>query len=107
MRYGTPLVKLREYLSSWGVRAQVVGKTPDLREYPKPGSLLLESPTRGREIWKWFDENGHKFDLESFVIIDDDGDVDGFQPNLVQTEFSTGITSALADRAIAILEKTK
>lgn len=93
------LEEMRLILAHWGVRAELIGCTPDLTiPPPTRGALYLGVP-RSREIQAWMDENGRP---DSFVILDDDpdADVDGRQ---IRTQFEVGLTEANAHRAIAIL----
>jgi hypothetical protein len=86
---GSGLKEMQNLLESWGVTGDVTGVTP-----------ILCGETRGKEIAKYL----KKFPkVESFVILDDDDDMDHLKPFLVQTPFSTGLTEKHADRAIKVL----
>ncbi len=62
----------------------------------------LPEQTRGAEIAKWLgDYERHK--IQSFVILDDDKDMDSLSIRLVQTQGHVGLTMADAERAIAML----
>jgi hypothetical protein len=89
------LMKCRENLHSWGVVAPVIGVTPRLYE----GYNQLP---RGLEISKWLEEYDRE-EVESFVILDDDHDMEHLLPFLVHTPFETGLTEEHADLAIKIL----
>jgi len=84
--------KVRALLAEWGVEAEVIGITPD----------LSHRPPRGVEIQTWLARNPSP---RSFVILDDDKDMGHLLPYLVRTSFSSGLTEADADRAIAILNR--
>jgi hypothetical protein len=79
---------LNRLLSSWGVEAEVVGKTP------------CHMNERGDEIAAWLEGRA---DVESFVIIDDDSDMGALLPWLVKTRFEYGITHNTVERAIRTL----
>lgn len=91
------LTTMRELFTSWGVSATIVGLTPDLRK-SNPEWADVE---RGEEIQQWL--NTVRIPVERFVIIDDDADMNGLKPFLVQTKFEPGLTMKDAERAIAIL----
>jgi len=54
---------------------------------------------RGTEIREWLQNN----DVDSFVIIDDDGDMCELINSLVRTSAVYGLTKQLAERCISIL----
>jgi hypothetical protein len=87
-------------LGLWGVTGEVIGITPILETAWKPDSKLWTAVPRGREIAAWFEG---KESVKSFVIIDDDGDMEELKPYLIQTPFECGLTEADADLAIAML----
>ena len=85
-------------LRGWGVTAPVAGITDDL------SYLDLTSPIgiqRGDEIGQWLDAHP---EVEAFVILDDDDDMAGLRPYLVQTEDGVGLTDEQAERAGAVLQ---
>lgn len=43
---------------------------------------------------------GTELEVEQFVIIDDEEEMGDLQPYLLETEFQTGITSLIRDKAI-------
>lgn len=61
------------------------------------GCTPVLSGSRGSEISSWMS----LVRPDKFVILDDDDDMDGLP--LVQTDFSTGLTSAEVDAAIEVL----
>ncbi len=93
-----------EFLTENGLLVPIVGKTPEL--WSKP---------RGVEIREWmnptmdFDDRDHPlvkppFDIESFVIIDDDTDFDvELTRRLVRTSAKDGLQDRHVDHAVAIL----
>lgn len=64
-----------------------IGKTPSL--YKK----------RGIEIQAWLDEHPD-IDVEKFIILDDDSDMEHLMPHLLQTDGEFGLTNEIADEAI-------
>lgn len=97
-RIGTSVAELRSILLSWGVTGKVIGKTPRL--LIESGTLCIAQP-RGSEIQSWIDKCER---VERFVILDDDSDMGPLTPFLVKTKFETGLTTADANRAIAVLQ---
>lgn len=91
----TPNATMRETLTRWGVKGQVIGTTPVLHgdEYAYK--------RRGSEIQQWLDTA--RTPVTSFVILDDDSDMAHLRHRLVRTQSVEGLTEADADRAIAIL----
>jgi hypothetical protein len=77
-----------------GITAEVIGMTPDHKK----------SYGRGGEIQAWMTkawEDG--LNIESFVIIDDDSDMDHLLPFLVKTTFTDGLQEEHIESAIKIL----
>ena len=91
-----PLPKLVEMLERRGFQGEVIGQTPDM-----PGM------DRGVEIEAWleaYDENPEGEDIEAFVIIDDNADMEPHMARLVQTDAAFGLTSAEVTEAFRVLE---
>jgi hypothetical protein len=89
----------KDYLIQWGVIGEVIGITPILETAWKPENKLWTGVPRGREIAAWLAANA----VDSFVILDDDGDMEELLDHLIQTPFEVGLTEADADRAIEML----
>lgn len=69
--------------------------------------MSLSGWARGNEIRDWLSENSH-LNIESFVILDDDGDMCEFtETNLVKTTWLSGIDKHHVRKAINILNKVK
>lgn len=83
----------------WGKRnlpGEVIGITPN--HMRRTGSTLQ----RGKEIQEWLDCNP----VQSYVIIDDDSDMESHQlPYFVQTDFQYGLTYEKAVKCVDILGK--
>jgi len=100
-RIGTPVIELRELLSRWGVTGKVIDRTPIIET--KRGHIFV-GVTRGKEICKWLEKYQQiRGEVESFVILDDDSDMDELCDRHVKTTFEAGLTEADANKAIAIL----
>lgn len=84
----------------WGVRAPIVGMTPDLTR--KDGETYIPVP-RGLEIQEWIDAHPG---VERFVILDDECEMVHLEPLLVKTKFDCGLTEQDVEKAIKILEPT-
>lgn len=69
---------------------RVIGTTPTL-----DGDWV-----RGKEIEKWISDN---YAPKSFVIIDDDTDMEPYMDRLVKTECEFGLTDKDADKALDML----
>lgn len=92
-----------------GVKCRpVIGMTPQLvdRVTSSADVVLWRSKERGLEITAWLEKFGAN--VESYVVLDDDSDAGvGHDGCFVQTEFEVGLTTADAQRAIAILKETR
>ncbi len=89
-RNGYSVYKLnRDFREHLGCKARFIGTTPDLGRGP-----------RGGEIQRWLDVYGP---VQSFVILDDGGDMGDLLPRLVQTDPHVGLTDGDVERAIALL----
>lgn len=82
--------ELTEFLHHHGVnRDLVVGQTP-----------YCSSGHRGEEIQRWLTEHP---EVNSFVILDDDSDVEPFEDRLVQTTWEYGLLDGHVPVAIDVL----
>jgi hypothetical protein len=80
-------------LQKSGIKGEIIGMTPDhQKQYG-----------RGGEIQDWMDHCG--LQIDSFVILDDDSDMDHLMDHLVKTQFSDGLQELHVEAAIRILEK--
>ena len=89
------LMQCRKNLRGLGVTGPVLGITPHLFD----GQTQLR---RGHEIQAWMDDYERE-EIEAFVILDDDSDMEHLLPFLVKTPFETGLTEEHADAAIKLL----
>ena len=55
---------------------------------------------RGDDITAWFNRNPGEW---SYVILDDEDDMDGHMDHLVQTDFDVGLIDTDVERAMIIL----
>jgi len=97
------LMKTRERLHKWGIKADCIAITPHMDERDPKSGLWISHP-RGQEIQKWLDEYDRE-EVEAFVILDDDSDMEHLMPYLVQTPFETGITEDHTAQAVALLNR--
>lgn len=97
------LMRMRETFRAWGVTAPVFDITPKLFNYR--GDIAISVP-RGREIAAWLANNKTLYSLQSFVILDDNADMEHLAPYLILTTFEHGLTPKLAEWAISILTST-
>lgn len=89
-RRGRSVDDLRQLLYNYGLPSKyIIDKTPTL------------GTQRGDEIKAWL--NNSKEEIESFVVIDDDGDMDAVEENFVQTKGDYGLTYVEAYQCIKIL----
>lgn len=95
------LKKIRDILRAWGVTGKVIACTPDLARPAERGKLWV-AVQRGDEIQAWLDSY-KRSPVESFCIIDDDADMKHLAGRLIQTDFTDGLTTAHAERAIEML----
>lgn len=87
---------LMEMLSTHGVNVNIVDITPTLHG---------EGDMRGSEIDKWIVENKEEYNIESFVILDDDSDMFPHMDRLVHTNNRIGLTMQDAEVAIKKLNE--
>ncbi|QQE81212.1 HAD domain-containing protein [Alicyclobacillus sp. SO9] len=82
-REGRTLKNLEAIFDANGLENCLVGQTP-----------LLEFGTREDEIQTYIDEmRGTEFEVQQFVIIDDEEEMNRLVSHLVRTDFQTGLTS--------------
>lgn len=89
-RLDMKLGELKALLRKYGFLGKIIGKTPYLGAEP-----------RGHEIHKWL--KSYKHPVESFVIVDDDNDMEPWHERLVQTSWGHGLLDDHVAAAIAIL----
>lgn len=91
-RLTNPLGQLNHWLRSKGLSRDIRSKT---------GSRS-RTGARGSEIQEWLNDNDW-LDIESFVILDDDSDMEHLMPHLVQTHFSSGLLEDHVPMALDVL----
>jgi hypothetical protein len=82
---------IRKILQKKGLEAYVWSQTPMLGD------------SRGHEIQSWLQRRRDTVKVESFVILDDDADMEQFLPRLVQTTMAEGLQDEHVERAIELL----
>lgn len=91
-RVGRTLPELRDLFKRWGVIGTIIDRTGSGAE------------SRGLEIMRWLHERDKlRGDVDKFVIIDDDKDMDVLFPSLVQTKHHLGLTEPDVKKAIELL----
>jgi hypothetical protein len=71
------LIGLKELLRRHQIEADVIGMTPN------------SSGNRGAQIQSWLDD--HRGEIEQFIIIDDDDDMNDLSDNLIKTTHEHGL----------------
>lgn len=89
---------LANYLKSMGVKAHILDKTPTHLRF----GCMERINGRGREIEQWLNEWPGE-EVESFVILDDDDDLEPYMDCHVQTPEETGLDDSHVEQAIKIL----
>jgi len=92
-RIGRSIEALQAVLEEYGFRGKVIGRTPQLR-----------AAVRGEEIREWLVTHP-SFEVESFVIIDDDADMVDLSDRPVQTSHRFGICNRHVRDAVELLEQ--
>jgi hypothetical protein len=88
-RYALDFERLVRELRSGGVSGEIIGCTAKCMGW------------RGHEIEEWL--NSTHLSYESFVILDDDSDMEPLAHRLVQTTFSDGLQREHVERAVEML----
>lgn len=113
-RIGRTMDELKKLFKKVGIKGEIIGITPDLAFNDGHGV------DRGNEIKRWIDINckrwynkmfgeddSEKFNLESYVILDDNSDMLLEQKdNFVKTSWGDGLTALHTRKAITILNTT-
>jgi len=93
-RIGRSTAELKQLMQDQGLKNynRVIGRTPS------GGNM---NGHRGREISEWIEAN----DVDNFVIIDDDSDMNPHMDRLVKTTFECGLKEEHAERVLELLKK--
>jgi len=83
--------EITEYLVSKGFIGEIIDRTP-----------RFSGKSRGTEIQAWLEDN----EVDNFVILDDDSDMDHLTPKLVHTSWLTGLQTKHVDMCISKLGNT-
>lgn len=95
------LEKVAGILEGWGVKADVIGVTPDLSNERESG--LSVATTRGAEIKAWLYEDRPSWPpWPPFIIVDDESDMGDLRLHLLQTDTHLGLTDDDVQRALAL-----
>lgn len=90
-RLGWELDEIISNLEQRGFKGEIIGSTPSL------------ASRRGHEIQAWIDSFGKE--IKSFVILDDDSDMEHLHKFLIQTNPDSGINDRDAEDAIYFLNR--
>ena len=85
--------ELKHHFINEGIKSEIIGSTPILRN------------TRGNEIQKWLDET--QFNIESYIILDDNNDMELLSENLVLIDSDTGLNANYRDQIMRIINKNQ
>lgn len=89
---------LAKYLTSEGVVANIIDKTPRWAKSYIPGQMKYG---RGLEIQEWLDEHP---EVTKFVILDDDSDMLHLMPYLVKTSWAEGLEDHHIEQVVRMLK---
>ena len=80
---------------------RIIGKTPASGSFPFKDRINGELWGRGLEIDTWLKESKDKFNIEKFIIIDDEtSDMGSYKEHCVKTHTETGLTEEIAAEVI-------
>lgn len=94
---------LAQIFKSWGISAPIFSRTPFLSQEWYPNNGGRERAQRGYEIQQWLNQT--LYPVKSFVILDDDHDMEPFTSHLVETDPLVGLTCADGQKALDILNE--
>lgn len=78
---------------------RIIGKTPPSISFSKKNDDDLWG--RGLEIDTWLKKDGKSYNIEKYIIIDDEiSDLGPFKASCIKTDTITGLTEELAEEAI-------
>lgn len=99
---GAKLVLSSSWRILWSIKT--VSDVLIRKGLPKEHRIIAKTPggggRRGPQIQEWLDNNP---EVESFIILDDDSDMDHLTSRLVQTSFEVGLTDNDVEIAIKLL----
>jgi hypothetical protein len=106
LRLNNSRPRLQRLLRERGFKRQIIGVTPDFTVQTTPGGIWMANE-RGHEIQGWLDDNAKagRYDVISFVILDDDADMAHLAERHVKTDVEVGFTDADIGRAAKILSR--
>lgn len=89
------IMQVKESLASWGVTGKTISITPRFDDQP-------QEFRRSAEIAYWLNTN-ERYDVESYIILDDEQDDGTPTERFVKTVFEDGLTMQHAEMAIQLL----
>ena len=95
-KIGNSFRTLKAMFEPFGLFQRVIDTTPNIKD----------DWGRGKEIDQWITEmtnQWNRLELESFIILDDDSDMEPHMDRLVQTKWDVGLTKKDVEKAIEML----
>jgi hypothetical protein len=93
-RIGRMRTQLCDILNGRGYKGKILDKTPEIKPYRRD--------QRGHEIQAWLDTT--RYEVESFVILDDDTEMAHLTDRFVHVNPQYGLTKANVEEALRILD---
>lgn len=87
-----------------GIKATVIGTTPQTTTF-RGTQILVWLLEHKSNIERGFSDELYPYEVESFVILDDDSDMEMLLPRLVQCNAYSGLTEKEVNEAIELLNK--
>ncbi len=91
------LEEITNMLKTKGLRAEIIDVTP--RILPTRMSEYIQ---RGQEIKSWL-QNIKEYQVDKFIILDDESDMMDLKKYLIKTDYTTGITDDDVNKVIDML----
>ena len=121
-RYGHKLIELKEILANVGLTVKVLDTTPLPRDLlidrlrktfeekglsapPDTFNRIIEAHGRGVEIDHWLRQNALVREIDGFVVLDDDSDIEPHMNRHIKTSFALGLQDEHIPRAVEILNR--
>lgn len=100
-RHGKSHQRLEVPLKRRGFTGKVIDATPLFLKDKESNDILVASE-RGHEIHDWLSRHP---DVTSFIVLDDNGDMDKVRHRFIQTDFDHGIQDVHVVQAIDMLNE--
>lgn len=93
---------LQHILRQRGLRARLIGRTPDIWRLPEI-QIAHGHRCRGHEIQYWLDRH-KRYAIEQFAIVDDSSDMAHLKHRFVQTTIDRGLEREHVEQLVALLK---